>query len=121
MKCVQVWDVVFEPGKPEVVATCGGRFICVFHLKTGELMLKYEHKEEQDFYSLAWTCLDRGNVLASGSNNGEIRLFDLDRKVSFYSWTYKKSAAINAVQFHSEEASWLFSASNVGKISPASV
>jgi len=113
-----VWDVAFEPGKPEVVATCGGKFICVFHLNTGELRLKYEHNEwDQDFYCLAWTCLQRRNFLASGSNLGEIRLFDLNRKVSFYSWTYKKTAAINAVQFHSEEPSWLFTASNDGIIS----
>ena len=97
-----------------MVATCGGKFICVFHLNTGELRLKYEHNEGiQDFYCLAWTCLQRRNILASGSNLGEVRLFDLDRKVSFYSWTYKKTAAINAVQFHCEEPSWLFTASNV--------
>ena len=110
--------MAFEPGKPEVVATCGGRFLCVFHLETGDLMMKYEHEhEELHFYSLAWTSLEMGNILATGSNTGEVRLFHLERKVAFHSFNYKKSS-INAIQFHSEEPSWLLTASKVSKALP---
>ena len=109
----QVWDVAFEPGKPDVVATCGGKFICVFNVDSGELLLRYQHTQEQYFYALSWSTLDLGNILASGSSKGEIRLFHLNRELSFHNWNYKKSVAINSVIFHSEEPSWLFTASEV--------
>ena len=115
----QVWDVAFEPGKPDVVATCGGKFICVFNLETSALLRKYEHMETQDFYSISWSSLDFGNILASGSNEGEIRLYDMDRAVNFSRWTCRKRVAINAVQFHSEEACWLFTASKVRAFIPS--
>jgi len=113
---IQVWDVAFEPGKSEVIATCGGRFICVFNIRTGDLLLRYQHSDSQNFYSLSWSTLHFGNILASGSNSGEVRLFHLDRDVSFYSWTYKRSVSINSVIFHSEEPCWLFTASTDGVI-----
>jgi len=113
----QVWDVAFEPGKSEVVATCGGRFICLLNIRTGALLLRYQHSDHsQNFYSLSWSTLDFGNILASGTDSGEVRLFHLDREVSFYSWTYKSSVSINSVIFHSQEPSWLFTASKDGVI-----
>ena len=83
---------MFEPGRPEIIATCGGRFLCVLNVDTGELLLKYCHKNKnQDFFSLSWTTTPEcGNVLASGSSLGEIRLYHLAKEVSFYSWIYKK-------------------------------
>ena len=57
--------------------------------------------------------MDFRNNLASGSNTGEIRLYDMEREVSFYSWIYKKGIAINAANFHSEESNWLMTASKV--------
>ena len=59
--------------------------------------------------------MDFGNILASGSNTGEIRLFHMDREVSFYSWVYKKGVSINSAQFHSEQSSWLLTASQVSE------
>ena len=79
--------------------------------------MKYEHTEDVDLYTLSWSTKDFGNILASGSNTGEIRLFDMEREVSFYSWIYKKQIPINAAQFHSEESSWLMTASKVTRIS----
>ena len=78
-----------------------------------DLLLKYEHSEDVDLYTLSWATKDSGNLLASGSNTGEIRLYDMEREVSFYHWIYKKTIAINAAQFHSEESSWLLTASKV--------
>ena len=78
--------------------------------------MKYEHREEVDLYTLSWSAMDFGNILASGSNTGEIRLFHMEREVAFYSWIYKKNIPINAAQFHSEESSWLFTASKVTNI-----
>jgi len=110
---IQIWDVMFEPGRPEIIATCGGRFLCVLNVDTGELLLKYCHKNKnQDFFSLSWTTTPEcGNVLASGSSLGEIRLYHLAKEVSFYSWIYKKGVSVNAVQFHSYKPSLLFTAS----------
>ena len=78
-----------------------------------DLLLKYEHREEVDLFTLSWSTKEFGNILASGSNTGEIRLYDMEREVSFYSWIYKKGIAINAAHFHSEESSWLITASKV--------
>lgn len=109
----QVWTVVFSPGEKDVVATCGGKYLCIFNVSTGELLMKYTHKEQNyEFYSLAWTVLDCGTVLASGSAGGEIRLFHPAREVSFYFWNQKKDVAVNAVEFHSKQPSWLFTATN---------
>jgi len=110
---IQIWDVVFEPGNPEVIATCGGRFLCVINVNTGELLLKYCHKNKnQDFYTLSWTTTaECGNLLASGSSHGEIRLYHLAKEVSIYSWVYKKGVSVNAAQFHSYKPTLLFTAS----------
>ena len=78
--------------------------------------MKYEHSEDVDLFTLSWSTKDFGNILASGSNTGEIRLYDMEREVSFYSWIYKKAIPINAAQFHSEETSWLMTASKVSRI-----
>ena len=78
--------------------------------------MKYEHNEDVDLYTLSWSTKDFGNILASGSNTGEIRLFDMEREVSFHNWIYKKKIPINAAQFHSEESSWLMTASKVTRI-----
>ena len=59
--------------------------------------------------------MTHGNILAVGSSAGEVRLFDVSRQINFYSWVYKKNIPINAAQFHSEESSWLFTASKVTK------
>jgi len=125
----QIWDVVFEPGQDDVFATCGGRYVCVFSVSTGQLLMKYTHKQEKhEMYSLSWTVLGCGNILASGSSCGEIRLYHPAREVSFYDWTYKKGVSVSAVQFHTTEPSWLFSASsdsvvllwNIGQPDPPS-
>ena len=81
-------------------------------------MLKYEHTEDLYFWTLSWSTLDFGNILASGATNGEIRLYEMEREVSFYSWIYKKGVGINAAQFHSEEPSWLVTASKVTNFIP---
>ena len=80
--------------------------------------MKYEHSEDVDLYTLSWSTKDFGNILASGSNTGEIRLYDMEREVSFYCWIYKKRVPINAAQFHSEESSWLITASKVTSTPP---
>jgi len=110
---VQIWDVEFEPGNPEVVATCGGRYLCVINIETGDLLLKYCHKmKSQDFFTLAWSEMNFGNILATGSNLGEIRLYHLAKEVSFYHWIYKKGVAINAAKFHHHIPNLLFTASS---------
>eukprot|EP00092_Neocalanus_flemingeri_P023940 GFUD01025969.1.p1 GENE.GFUD01025969.1~~GFUD01025969.1.p1 ORF type:complete len:405 (+),score=122.90 GFUD01025969.1:71-1285(+) len=114
----QIWDVVFEPGQKDVVATCGGRYLCVFSVSTGDLLMKYTHKEmDHELYSLSWTVLDCGNLLASGSASGEVRLYHPAREVSFHHWTKKKGVAVNAVKFHSSQPSWLFTATNDSVVS----
>jgi len=114
----QVWGVVFEPGNKDVVATCGGRYLCVISVSTGHLLMKYTHKERShEFYSLSWTVLDCGKVLASSSASGEVRLFHPAREVSFYSWTQRKGVPVNAVEFHTNQPSWLFTASNKSEVS----
>ena len=33
-----------------------GRYMCIINVSTGELLMKYTHKEQNyEFYSLAWT------------------------------------------------------------------
>ena len=114
----QVWDVVFEPDNKDVLATCGGRYLCVFSVSTGELLMKYTHKDSShELYTLSWTVLDCGNVLASGSACGEVRLYHPAREVAFYFWTQKKGVAVNAVKFHSSQPSWLFTATNESVVS----
>jgi len=114
----QIWDVVFNPENKDVVTTCGGRYLCVFNVSTGELLLKYTHKSlNYEFYSLSWTLIDTEKVLASGSACGEVRLFNPEREVSFYNWNQKKGVAVNSVQFHSTEPSWLFTATSESVVS----
>ena len=63
------------------------------------MVKRYSHKDKDyEFYSLSWTVLDCGKVLASGSVSGEVRLYHPAKEVSFYSWTQKKGAAVNAVE-----------------------
>ena len=107
-----MWDVAFEPDKSDVVATCGGRYLCVINVESGDLMLKYAHKNKnQEFYCLSWSQLSFGNILVTGSSLGEIRFYDPNHQVSFYSWKYKKGIAINSVKFHDENPKLLFTAS----------
>ena len=112
-KFFKIWDVEFEPGNPEVVATCGGRYLCVINIESGDLLLKYCHKmKSQDFFTLSWSEMNFGNILATGSNLGEIRLFHLAKEVSFYHWIYRKGVAINAAKFHHQKPNLLFTASS---------
>jgi len=130
-----IWDAAFEPDpqNPEKftknVATCGGNSICITNVESGQVLMKYSHKDKtEDFYTLSWTLLpsEEGNsksILASGSAKGEICLFHPERKVCFYTWPLtknlmkadkkrKKSAilnlAINSIVFHSKNKAWLF-------------
>jgi len=128
----QIWDVSFEPDPKDPtkttnkIATCGGNSICVINIVSGEVMMKYSHKEKgEDFYTITWTLLphqDGSNrsVLVSGSVKGEICMFYPEEKICFYIWPFtknqisenrtKKSAnkAINSVVFHSKRKTWLF-------------
>ena len=95
------------------MATCGGRYLCVINIESGDLLLKYCHKmKSQDFFTLSWSKMKFGNILATGSSHGEIRLFHLDKEVSFYHWIYKKGTAINAAKFHHQMPNLLFTASS---------
>ena len=48
----QVWDIAFEPDTIDprkttnIVATCGGNSICLIDINTGEVIMKYSHKEK---------------------------------------------------------------------------
>jgi len=80
--------------------------------------MKYTHKEiDHEMYSLSWTVLECGNILASGSASGEVRLYHTARQVAFYSWSHKKGIAVNAVEFHTSQPSWLFTATNNSVVS----
>jgi len=104
-----IWDVAFEPGRSDRVATCGGPFLCIFDPTTGELELKYEHKNRShEFFCMSWTAAAGGNFLAAGSSCGEVRLFHPASHVSFSHWVPKKKQSVNALKFHSREPSWLF-------------
>jgi len=112
----QIWDVVFEPGNSDCVATCGGRFLCVFQVSTGDLLLKYTHSErDHELYTISWTRLS-GHMLASGSASGEVRLFHPAKQVSFHHWSVGRAVAIYAVKFHTSQPSWLFVGSNKSEV-----
>ena len=100
------------------VATSGGRYLCVFNVETGELKSKYCHKNKnEDLFSVAWTKIDDcGDLIATGSSSGEIRLYHLERNVSIHHWTETKNLSVNAVQFHSQYPNYLFSASKEGAV-----
>jgi len=124
----QIWDVSFEPdpNDPEKttnkIATCGGNSICVINIVSGEVLMKYSHKEKgEDFYTITWTLLPHQDgtnrsALVSGSVKGEICMFYPDEKICFYIWPFTKngekgkkgSKAINSVVFHSKRKTWLF-------------
>jgi len=131
----QIWDVVFEPSSDGVgtttkVATCGGRFLCVFDVTDGSLLMKYRHKKtEENLYTLAWTKIESHNILASGSASGELRLYHLENKVSFYDWKEFSHSPVNAIRWHHTIPEWLMVASsssndchvtvwNVGAVTP---
>ena len=63
------------------------------------MVKRYSHKDKDyEFYSLSWTCLEEDFlILGSGASNGEIRLFDMDKGVSFYSWFFQKVDYSNVV------------------------
>ena len=130
----QVWDVSFEPdvSHPEkttnLIATCGGNSICVTNILTGEVLMKYRHKNKIEiFYTITWTVLPnelggKNSVLVSGSLKGEICMFQPEDKVCFYVWPFTRSLtkeekidpkrpeieAINSIVFHSQNSKWLF-------------
>ena len=109
--------MVFEPGSGDMVATCGGRFLCVFKVQTGELMLKYTHTErDHELFTLSWTELGEHKLLASGSASGEVRLFHPAMQVSFHHWSVGKGVAVYAVEFHPARPSWLFVGSNKSEV-----
>ena len=112
---LQIWDVAFEPGRGRKVATCGGRFLCIFRPESGELLMRYSHPQDDNtFYSLSWSALAR-HYLATGSNLGEVRLFDHKRKVCFGCWMADDRRGVgwlHAVEFHNSAPGKLFVASN---------
>jgi len=140
----QIWEVVFEPDPKDQskttsrVATCGGNSICIVDVNTGTVLMKYKHKElKENFYTLAWTTLQFGeiaessnsssgksnslksNILVSGGIRGEIRMFHPENKVCFHEWrpVEKKGIAVNSLIFHSEQATWLFCGTSDGVVS----
>jgi hypothetical protein len=66
------------------------------------------------FFTLAWSTLELGseksNILVSGGNLGEIRMFHLKDKVCYYAFRpdKKKSVKVSTLTFHSERPTWLF-------------
>jgi len=117
----QVWDVAFEPdidgNTTFLVATCGGRFLCIFDVRDGDLVMKYKHKEsEESLYCLAWTPIHGHNILASGSATGELRLYHPKKKVSFHSWKVDhqnpSSTSVNAIRWHHQRSNWVFVATS---------
>lgn len=141
----QIWEVVFEPDPKDQtkttsrVATCGGNSICIVDVNTGTVLMKYKHKElKENFYTLAWTTLQFGdvnadsssssvksshlnksNILVSGGIRGEIRMFHPENKVCFHEWrpVDKKGIAVNSLIFHSEQPTWLFCGTSDGVVS----
>ena len=97
---VQVWDIAFEPDKTDpqkttnIIATCGGNSICLIDVLSGEVLMKYSHKEKgENFYTIAWTLLPhvkggKKSMLVSGSKKGEISMFYPDEKDCFYVWPF---------------------------------
>ena len=113
----QIWDVVFEPGNSDVIATCGGRFLCVFRVSTGELILKYTHKEvKHEFFTLSWTRIEDHMYLASGSSTGELRLYHPANQVSFHHWSLGSDVAVYAVEFLPKVTNWIFVATNDSEV-----
>jgi len=115
----QIWDVVFEPsvdGTTSLVATCGGRFVCVFDVKDGSLLMKYKHKNEEDLLCLAWTTIRDMNILACGSASGELRLFHPANKVSFHSWRDFSGKPFHALCWHDTSPNWLIAATSDGHV-----
>jgi len=108
-----IWDVAFEPGRPDRVATCGGPFLCIIDLKSGELLKKYSHKNQShEFFCMAWTTISNNNFVALGSSCGEVRLIHPRKLVAFDAWTPKKRQSVNALKFQEKEPGWLFIASS---------
>jgi len=116
-----IWDVCFEPsvdGSTNYrVATCGGRFLCIFDVRVGDLVMKYKHKNnEESLYCLSWTTIQGYNILASGSATGELRLYHPERKVSFHSWKADlqnpSSTSVNAIRWHHQRSNWVFVATS---------
>ena len=92
--------------------------MCVFNVETGELLSKYCHKNKnQDLFSVAWTKTENcGDLLATGSSSGEIRLYHVERNVSIHHWTETKNLSVNAVQFHPDFPNYLFAACKEGAV-----
>ncbi len=46
-----------------MLATCGGKTVCVTNCRTGRVVMKYTHLDEpsETFQSLAWTVVKEGN------------------------------------------------------------
>lgn len=130
-----IWDAAFEPdaknpGKlTRNVATCGGNSLCITDIESGQVLMKYSHKDKsEDFYTLCWTLLPseeghESSILATGSAKGEICLFHPEKKVCFYTWPIVKNLtkldkkrkrsivpilAVNSLVFHSKNTTWLF-------------
>lgn len=110
---LQVWDVVIEGGSGGRVATCGGRYVCISAMHTGELLMRYRHPTSgSTFFSLSWTEVEGRGLLAAGDSLGEVRLFHPSGKLCIARWSVEgerdRGTEVYAVQFHDSRPAWLF-------------
>jgi len=122
---------MFEPtcdgGTTTRVATCGGKFLCVFDVTDGSLVMKYRHKSSRgsvELWAIAWTNIkshaESHSILASGSNTGELQLYHPKNQVAFYKWKeygdHQISSAVVSARWHNVNTHWLMVASDAANI-----
>eukprot|EP00106_Octopus_bimaculoides_P014379 XP_014781821.1 PREDICTED: leucine-rich repeat and WD repeat-containing protein 1-like [Octopus bimaculoides] len=127
----KVWMCRFEPrlkdparsGRSgQLIASCGGKIICLVDSGSGRVMMRYKDSDKQEnFYAMAWTTLEIAgdknrppqltNILAVAGEGRRIKLLHPSQLVIYANITGHKKC-ITCLLFHPSRATWLFSGSD---------
>ncbi|XP_037089536.1 leucine-rich repeat and WD repeat-containing protein 1-like, partial [Pollicipes pollicipes] len=115
----ELWDCKFEPGGGAVVATCGGRSVCLLDAGSGLLLKKFSHPDLRErLGALAWSRLRldevgsrRLSVLAVGGAR-HVHLLHPDNLTWYASFAAGGAGCreVTALLFHPRRSRWLLCA-----------
>ncbi|XP_033748597.1 leucine-rich repeat and WD repeat-containing protein 1-like [Pecten maximus] len=126
----KVWRCAFEP-KPNspgehtnIVATVGGKIVCLVDCKTGKVMRRFKDTDKKEsFYTLAWTTIpvdednssETTNILAVAGDACDVKLIHPSQLV-VYATLEGHRRYISCLAFHPTYSTVLFSGGKDNRI-----
>ncbi|XP_069135106.1 leucine-rich repeat and WD repeat-containing protein 1-like [Argopecten irradians] len=126
----KVWRCAFEP-KPNcpgehtnLVATVGGKTVCLIDCKTGKVMRRFKDTDKKEsFYTLAWTTIpvdednstESTNILAVAGDACDVKLIHPSQLV-MYAVLEGHRRYISCLAFHPSQPTILFSGGKDNRI-----